>query len=90
MDALALLCCPVSQQPLRVAPPALVVALQALVRQRALRNEAAQLIDTPFDGAWVTADHARAWLVRDGCADFMPGSAVLLHPDDFTHDSLAT
>lgn len=77
MDA-ALLACPVSHLPLHAAAPALVEHLRTLTRQRALRNEYAQVIAEDFSDAWVGADGQRAWLVREGLADFRPGQAVLL------------
>lgn len=77
-----LLCCPVSQLPLCEASPELVAFLLGLASQRALRNEAAHLIAADFGGAWVSADLRRAWLVKGGLPDFMPGAAVLLRKTD--------
>lgn len=77
------LACPVSHQPLLVAPDALVARLQRLAAQRGLRNEHARLVDAGFSSAWISADRQRAWLIRDGAPDFRPGEAVLLRADDF-------
>ncbi len=84
MSGLDLLADPVTGAPLAPASAALLAHLQALAAIRALRHESAALVQEPFEAAWVAADHQRAWLIRGGVADFMPGAAVLLRPDDPT------
>ena len=80
--AIALLCDPVTHAPLQPGPPHLLERLRHLTAQRALRQESAALVAADFDGVLVAADGRRAWLVRQGVTDFMPGAAVLLAPDD--------
>lgn len=84
MSTVDLLADPVTRAPLAQASAPLLAHLQALAAIRALRHESAALVQDPFDSAWVAADRQRAWLIRDGVADFMPGAAVLLRPDDPT------
>ncbi len=76
------LACPVTHLPLHAAPQPLVQKLLALAAAKALRSESARLLAADFAAAWVSADGSRAWLIRQGLADFSPGAAVLLLPED--------
>lgn len=76
------LACPVTRQPLVPASAALVQKLSALAATKALRSECARLVGADFSAGWVAADGSRIWLIRQGLADFSPGAAVLLRPED--------
>ncbi|MBM4342721.1 MAG: hypothetical protein FJ100_05030 [Deltaproteobacteria bacterium] len=73
---------PVTGVPLQPPSEALLARLQQLAADRALRRESTTLVGEPFEGAWIAADRQRAWLICQGVADFRPGAAVLLRPDD--------
>ena len=81
-ESLAVLRCPESGVRLSIASEALTAHLLQLAKTKALRNSAAALVANDFEGGLVTANRARIWLTRSGVADFRPGTAVLLLPDD--------
>jgi uncharacterized protein YbaR (Trm112 family) len=80
--ALGVLCCPVSHQPLREAPPALVAHLNLAVRCGALRDASGTLVRQELAGGLLTADGARLYPIRAGLADLLPESAVVLTPEE--------
>lgn len=73
---------PDDHEPLHPAPAALVDKLGALQRQRALRERSGALVDEPFDALLVRERGDRAFPVRDGVADLLPGSAIVLQPGE--------
>ncbi len=56
----------------------MVDKLAQLQRDRALRERSGELVAEPFDALLVRASGDRAFPVRDGVADLLPGSAILL------------
>jgi hypothetical protein len=74
------LVCPTTRQALAPATPALVAELQALHARRALRNASGNLVDTPFDGGWLTADGRRFYPRHGAVSDLRPEAAILLTP----------
>lgn len=74
----ALLADPDDHQPLRPAEPALVAKLAALQASRGLRERSGALIEASFDALLIRQANDRAFPVRDGVADLLPGSAILL------------
>ncbi len=77
-----LLADPTDHRPLRPAPTSLVEHLGALQAKGALRSIDGNRVDTGFDALLLREGDDRAFPVRDGVADLLPGSAIELQPGD--------
>ena len=77
-----LLADPVDHRPLRPGPAALVANLAKLQGQGALRSIDGSRVEQDFDALLVREGDDRAFPVRDGVADLLPGSAIVLQAGD--------
>lgn len=73
---------PADHLPLRPAPERLVAHLGALQGKGALRSIDGNRVDEAFDALLVRQGDDRAFPVRDGVADLLPGSAIVLQAGD--------
>lgn len=78
----ALVADPVDHQALCAGAPELVAALADLQARRALRQVDGSLVGEAFDALLLRADGTRAYPVRDGVADLLPSSGILLEPSE--------
>ena len=65
-ELLAILRCPESLQPVRLAEDSLLQRLQDLARQGSLQNLQGEKVAPDFEALLVRQDGTRAYLVRDG------------------------
>ena len=75
---LAILRCPESLQPLRLADDSLVQRLRQQASQGALRNISGSRVAADFEALLVREDGKRAYLVRDGIPVMLIEEAVAL------------
>lgn len=75
---LAILRCPESLQPLRLADDSLVQRLRQQARQAALANISGSRVAADFEALLVREDGKRAYLVRDGIPVMLIDEAVAL------------
>lgn len=73
---------PVDHRPLRPAPEALVTRLGALQREGGLRSIDGNRVAEGFDALLLREGDDQAFPVRDGVADLLPGSAIVLRAGD--------
>ncbi len=71
-----LLACPLTHQPLRAAPPALLADVNAAIAQLALRDATGSLVRAPLDAGLLRADGAVLYPVRGGVAVLFAGAGI--------------
>ena len=77
-ELLAILRCPESLQPVRLADDSVVHGLLQLARQGALKSIAGYKVEADFESLLVREDGKRAYLVRDGIPVMLIDEAVAL------------
>ena len=77
-ELLAILRCPESLQPVRLAEDALVRRLQDQARQGTLKNLQGAQVEADFEALLLREDGKRAYLVRDGIPVMLIDEAVAL------------
>ena len=77
-ELLAILRCPESLQPVRLAEDSLLQRLQDLARQGSLQNLQGEKVAPDFEALLVRQDGTRAYLVRDGIPVMLIDEAVAL------------
>lgn len=77
-ELLAILRCPESLQPLRLADDSMVQQLLQQARQGTLKNLQGAKVEADFEGLLVREDGNRAYLVRDGIPVMLIDEAVAL------------
>ena len=77
-ELLAILRCPESLQPLRLADDSQVQQLLQQARQSGLRNLAGTNVAADFEAVLIREDGKRAYLVRDGIPVMLIDEAVAL------------
>ena len=77
-ELLAILRCPESLQPLKLAEEATVQRLAQQARQGALRNLSGSKVEADFEALLIREDGKRAYLVRDGIPVMLIDEAVAL------------
>ena len=75
-ELLAILRCPESLQPVRLADDSMVQRLQDQARQGTLRTLQGGKVAPDFDGLLIRDDGKRAYLVRDGIPIMLIDEAV--------------
>ncbi|MCX6935390.1 MAG: hypothetical protein NTZ01_04245 [Verrucomicrobia bacterium] len=65
-ELLAILRCPESRQPLRLADPILLARLQHSAKTGGLKNIRGEIVSDSFEAVLVRDDAHRGYLVRDG------------------------
>mgnify|MGYP002631107312 CR=1 FL=1 len=91
-DELAALCAlvvdPEDHRTLRPAPAITVRRLMALQASGALRDRSGERVIDGFDALLVREGDDRAFPVRAGVADLLPGSAITLEDDDLAPEEV--
>ena len=64
-DVLAILCCPETKQPVRVADDAVVKKLNEAVARGSLKNKGQKPVTEPIDGGLVRADNKILYPIRE-------------------------
>ena len=77
-ELLAILRCPESLQPVRLADDSLVQRLLQQARQGTLKNLQGSKVEADFEAILVREDGKRAYLVRDGIPVMLIDEAVAL------------
>jgi|JRYL01.1.fsa_nt_gb uncharacterized protein YbaR (Trm112 family) len=77
-EFLAMLVCPQSRQPLRVATAAELAAVQQAIAAGRARNRAGQPVAEAIDGGLVVADGSALYPVRQGIPILLSGEAIPL------------
>ncbi len=77
-ELLAILRCPESLQPVRLADDSMVRRLQDQARQGSLQNLRGQKVAADFEALLLREDGKRAYLVRDGIPVMLIDEAVAL------------
>ena len=77
-ELLAILRCPESLQPLRLAEDSELQRLLSQARQGTLQNLAGAKVEADFEALLVREDSKRAYLVRDGIPVMLIDEAVAL------------
>ena len=77
-ELLAILRCPESLQPVRLADDSLVQRLLQQARQGTLKNLQGAKVETDFEAILVREDGKRAYLVREGIPVMLIDEAVAL------------
>ena len=77
-ELLAILRCPESLQPLRLAEDSEIQRLLSQARQGTLRNLAGAKVEADFEALLIREDGKRAYLVRDGIPLMLIDEAVAL------------
>ena len=77
-DLLAILRCPESLQPVRLADDSMVQRFQDQARQGIVKNLQGGIIGPDFEALLVREDGKRAYLVRDGIPVMLIDEAVAL------------
>ena len=77
-ELLAILRCPESLQPLRLAEDSEVQRLLSQARQGTLQNLAGAKVEADFEALLIREDGKRAYLVRDGIPVMLIDEAVAL------------
>jgi uncharacterized protein YbaR (Trm112 family) len=77
-ELLAILRCPESLQPVRLAEDSLLQRLQDLARQGSLQNLQGEKVAPDFEALLVRQDGTRAYLVRDGIPVMLIHEAMAL------------
>ena len=77
-ELLAILRCPESLQPLRLAEDSELQRLLSQARQGTLQNLAGSKVEADFEALLVREDGKRAYLVRDGIPVMLIDEAVAL------------
>lgn len=75
-----LLACPVTQQPLRLAPEALIAAVNADIARLAVRDSNGTLVRAPLDAGLLRADGQLLYPLRDGVAVLFAGAGIVILP----------
>lgn len=73
---LAILCCPVSHQPLSLAKRDLLKRLNAAIEAGELRNRDGNPLPAALDEALVTDDGKRLYPVKDGIPVLLEGESI--------------
>jgi uncharacterized protein YbaR (Trm112 family) len=63
-DLLAILCCPETKQPVRLAEPALVATLNDAAKRGSLKNKGKKPVTESIDGGLVRADEQVLYPIR--------------------------
>ena len=77
-ELLAILRCPESLQPVRLADDSLVQRLLQQARQGTLKNLQGSKVEADFEALLIREDRKRAYLVRDGIPVMLIDEAVAL------------
>ena len=77
-ELLAILRCPESLQPVRLAEDSLLQRLRDLARQGSLQNLQGEKVASDFEALLVRQDGKRAYLVRDGIPVMLLNEAMAL------------
>lgn len=80
-DLLKILCCPETRQPLRVADPAFVDALNRRIAAGQVRTRAGKPVTVPCESALLREDGAVAYPVRHGLPILLIAEAIAVNPD---------
>ena len=79
-ELLAILRCPESLQPVRLADDSVVQRLLQAARQGSLKNLQGAKVEADFEAILVREDGQRGYLVRDGIPVMLIDEAVVFHP----------
>ena len=75
-DFLGMLVCPATKQPLRVAAPAELAAVNERIRAGSARNRGGTAVAAPWSAALATADGAWLYPVEDDIPNLLTSEAV--------------
>lgn len=78
---LEILRCPVSREPVTVAPKDRLRELNAAIAAGELQHADGRKVEAPLEAALLTADGARAYPVRDGIPVMLADEAITLAAD---------
>lgn len=73
---LEILCCPETRQPLRVAPPEILAALNERIRAGGVCNRAGQLVREPCEAGLLREDGRALYPVRGGLPILLVAEAL--------------
>jgi len=69
--------CPVSREPVSIAPKDRLRELNAAISAGELQHADGRKVEAPLDDALITADGARIYAVRDGIPIMLADEAIL-------------
>ena len=72
------LVCPVTRQPLSLAPEDLVAKINTQITNKSLCDANKILVEEPIDSALIRADRQMLYPIRDGIPTLLPGSGLPL------------
>ena len=75
---LQMLRCPIDGSTLAIAEKSAVAAMNAAIAAGELRDRLDQKVEEPIDGALVTPDQKRAYLIRSGIPTMIADESVTL------------
>ena len=75
---LAMVRCPETRAPLKLAAAPLIAALNARVERRELKNRAGDLVERPLDGGLLRQDNAVLYPIIDRIPVLLVDEAILL------------
>lgn len=70
--------CPVSREPVELAPKERLRELNAAIAAGELKHADGRQVETPLEAALLTADGARVYPVRDGIPVMLADEAILV------------
>ena len=75
---LQMLRCPIDGSPLAIADESTVASMNAAIAAGELRDRLDQKVEEPIDGALLTPDSKRAYLIRGGIPTMIADESVAL------------
>jgi uncharacterized protein YbaR (Trm112 family) len=82
---LAILVCPETQAPLRVADAALIARLNRFAAEGRLKNRVGRLVEGPIDGGLIRQDGRLLFPIVDGLPVMLIDEAIPLEPGPDSH-----
>lgn len=75
---LAIVCCPVTHQPLQTLPESKLALLNERIAERRIKSRGDTIVEAPLEQALMTRDGRLAYPVRDGIPILLEPEGILL------------